>query len=89
MFRIFQETLTNIVRHSQAHHVKVDLRDELNMLTLRVKDDGIGIDPKHLINGKSLGILGMRERARVWGGHVDFESTPQKGTTVVVKISRS
>ena len=89
MFRIFQETLTNVVRHSQAHHVKVDLRDESNMLTLRVEDDGIGIDPKHLSNGNSLGILGMRERARVWGGYIDFKSTPQKGTTVVVQISRS
>ncbi len=89
MFRIFQETLTNVVRHSQAHHVKVNLMDESNMITLRVEDDGIGIDSKHLQNGKSLGILGMRERARVWGGEVDFQSEAQKGTTVVVQISRS
>ena len=89
MFRIFQETLTNVVRHSQAHHVKVDLMDESNTLTLRVEDDGIGIDPEDLLNGKSLGILGMRERARVWGGRVDFENKSQNGTTVVVQISRS
>lgn len=89
MFRIFQETLTNVARHAHAHHVKVRLEDEENMLTLRVEDDGIGIDSKHLLNGKSLGILGMRERARVWGGHVDFQSESQKGTTVVVQISRS
>ncbi|MDH3256277.1 MAG: GAF domain-containing sensor histidine kinase [Nitrospinota bacterium] len=89
MFRIFQETLTNVVRHANARHVKVNLEDELNTLTLRVEDDGIGIDSKHLLNGKSLGILGMRERARVWGGEVDFQSEPQKGTTVVVQISRS
>jgi signal transduction histidine kinase len=88
MFRIFQETLNNVVRHAHAHHVKVNLEDESNMLTLRVEDDGIGIDLKHL-NGKSLGILGMRERARVWGGEVDFQSESQKGTTVVVQISRS
>ena len=89
MFRIFQETLTNVARHAHAHRVKVSLEDEENMLTLRVEDDGIGIDSKHLLNGKSLGILGMRERARVWGGHVDFQSESQKGTTVVVQISRS
>lgn len=89
MFRIFQETLTNVVRHSRARRVKVNLEDEANTLTLRVEDDGIGIDSKHLLNGKSLGILGMRERARVWGGHVSFENEPEKGTTVVVQISRS
>ncbi len=88
MFRIFQETLNNVARHAQARHVKVNLEDESNRLTLRVEDDGIGIDSKHL-NGKSLGILGMRERARVWGGQVDFQSESQKGTTVVVQISRS
>ena len=90
MFRIFQETLTNVVRHSRAKHVKISLNDELNMLTLRVEDDGIGIDPKHLMNGNSLGILGMRERARVWGGEVNFKKNmPHQGTTVVVQISRS
>ena len=89
MFRIFQETLTNVVRHSRAKHVKVKLQEESNMLTLRVEDDGIGIDSKHLLNGNSLGILGMRERARVWGGEVKFQNEPEKGTTVVVQISRS
>ena len=89
MFRIFQETLTNVARHAQASHVKVDLKDEANTLTLRVADNGIGIDSQHLKNGKSLGILGMRERARIWGGHVDFQSESQKGTTVVVQINRS
>lgn len=89
MFRIFQETLNNVVRHAHAHHVKVNLEDKSDMLTLRVEDDGVGIDSKHLLNGKSLGILGMRERARVWGGQVDFQSESQKGTTVVVQITRS
>ena len=89
MFRIFQETLTNVVRHSQARRVQVDLEDATDTLTLRVADDGIGIASKHLVNGNSLGILGMRERARVWGGKVDFESSDQQGTTVVVQISRS
>jgi signal transduction histidine kinase len=78
MFRIFQETLNNVARHAQAHHVKVNLADETNMLTLRVEDDGIGIDSKQLLNGNSLGIMGMRERARVWGGQVDFQSELKK-----------
>jgi len=89
MFRIFQETLNNVVLHAHARNVKVNLEDEANILTLRVEDEGIGIDSKHLLNGKSLGILGMRERARLWGGQVDFQSESQKGTTVVVQISRS
>jgi signal transduction histidine kinase len=88
MFRIFQETLNNVARHARARHVKINLEDNSNMLTLRVEDDGIGFDSKHL-NSKSLGILGMRERARVWGGQVDIQSESEKGTTVVVQISRS
>ena len=89
MFRIFQETLNNVVRHARARNVKVNLEDEANMLTLRVEDDGIGINSKHLLDGNSLGILGMRERAKVWGGQVNFQSESQKGTTVVVQITRS
>ncbi|MDH5763509.1 MAG: GAF domain-containing sensor histidine kinase [Nitrospinota bacterium] len=89
MFRIFQETLTNITRHAQARRVKVTLEDKENRLILKVEDDGVGINPRCLTNGNSLGILGMRERARVWGGTVDFKSELQKGTTVVVQISRS
>lgn len=89
MFRIFQETLNNVVRHAQANHIRIVLADEANTLTLRVEDDGVGISPHHLKSGNSLGILGMRERARIWGGTVDFQKTSNNGTTVVVQISRS
>ncbi|NIP99891.1 MAG: hypothetical protein GWM98_05445 [Nitrospinaceae bacterium] len=88
MFRIFQETLTNVARHAHAKNVQVRLLDEPQFLTLRVQDDGVGIDTRYL-DKNSLGILGMRERARVWGGNIDFHSKPQEGTTVVVKICRS
>ena len=89
LFRIFQETLTNVARHAQAKKVLVKLSTMNNIVTLRVQDDGIGILPEQISDGHSLGILGMQERARVWGGTVEFESPPHQGTTISVNINRS
>ena len=89
LFRIFQETLTNIVHHANAKIVRVSLKDDSKKILLSVEDDGVGMDPKHEFNGNSLGILGMRERARVWGGEIEFKSSPDRGTTIEVQISRS
>lgn len=89
LFRIFQETLTNVARHSKAENVSVKLSDEDGMISLNVQDDGVGITPDRLKNGHSLGILGMQERARVWGGSVDFVSKPNQGTLVSINISRN
>ncbi|MCF8721210.1 GAF domain-containing sensor histidine kinase [Nitrospina gracilis] len=89
LFRIFQETLTNVARHSKAENVSVKLSDENGMVSLCVQDDGVGITPDRLKNGHSLGILGMQERARVWGGSVNFVSKPNEGTLVTINISRN
>ena len=68
MFRIFQETLTNVARHANASEVGVRLAKENGDLTLEVHDNGRGIREEPLSRGRSLGILGMRERAALWEG---------------------
>lgn len=89
LFRIFQETITNVIRHAGAKNILVQLNDNNDRVSLLVQDDGKGIAPAQHLNGHSLGILGMRERARVWGGTVEFDSEPQQGTTVTISISKN
>ena len=88
LFRIFQETLTNITRHAKATDVCVRLTESKDAYILRVEDNGVGITPDEASNPRSLGILGMRERAQVWGGHLDIQGNPQKGTTVTITIQK-
>lgn len=85
-FRIFQETLTNIIRHANATKVDVNLKEESNRLVLEVKDNGRGITKEQLSNVKSLGLLGMRERAALLGGEVNITGAPKRGTKVSVSI---
>ena len=85
-FRIFQESLTNVVRHAQAKNVDISLRQEGNAIVLTVKDDGKGISAHEINNPRSVGFLGMRERAAVFGGEISVSGAPNKGTMVRVKI---
>jgi PAS domain S-box-containing protein len=86
VFRIFQEILTNVVRHAEAHAVSIRVTTKGGWLTLRVADDGKGLDPKHLSDSQSLGLLGMRERALLLGGRVDFSARRGGGTVVTVRV---
>lgn len=86
VFRIFQETLTNVARHSDATQVAIRLEKRANNLTLEVKDDGKGIAETKILDVKSLGLLGMRERAAFWGGEVAIRGVQGQGTTVTVRI---
>jgi PAS domain S-box-containing protein len=86
LFRIFQETLTNVARHAEARHVKVKLESARGMLTLRIHDDGRGILAREITGTRSLGLLGMRERAALLGGSFAVRGTPREGTTVTVSI---
>jgi len=86
LFRIFQETLTNITRHAKATDVYVKLSETKEAFILKVEDNGVGITASEASNTRSLGILGMRERTQVWGGHLDIQGNPQKGTTVTITI---
>lgn len=85
-YRIFQEALTNIIRHSQATLVEVQIKKLQNKIILEIKDNGIGISNDALQNANSLGLLGMRERALSINGTVTFSGIPGKGTMVVISI---
>ncbi len=86
-FRIFQECLTNVVRHAQAKQVLVVLSEEDEKIVLVVQDDGIGFRASELSNTLgSLGLLGMKERAQSCGGDLEISSSPGKGTTVTVCV---
>lgn len=86
VFRVFQETLTNILRHAQATRVAVSLERQPQRLVLRVRDDGRGLDPGALRQARSLGLTGMRERISQIGGELEIAGAPQQGTTVLVKV---
>ena len=89
IFRILQESLTNVVRHAAASEVKIRLQEKDRELTLLVQDNGKGMRMDKLFRSRSLGILGMHERALVFGGEVIIEATPGKGTTVLVRIPQA
>ena len=86
LFRILQETLTNIARHAKATRVEVVKQKQRDRLILRIRDNGRGFDPEDPSLSKSLGLLGMRERAAILGGGVNVSSAPGKGTTVTAWI---
>lgn len=86
IFRIFQETLTNITRHAEATRVDVKLGREDGGIVLEVRDNGRGIAQEQLSTDGSLGILGMRERALLLGGELTIRGAPGEGTTVRVLI---
>jgi len=85
IFRIFQETLTNVTRHANATQVDVRLRKDDGYIVFEVRDNGCGIAKKQLSAG-GFGILGMRERAILLGGEFTIDGVPGKGTLVRVRI---
>jgi PAS domain S-box-containing protein len=89
LFRIFQEALTNVVRHSGATEVRVRLCTEADSSTLEVEDNGKGIEKEKILSSKSLGLLGMRERAQMFGGRITVTGTPGTGTIVTVEVPPS
>jgi signal transduction histidine kinase len=86
VFRIFQEALTNVARHAAAKHVSVNLERHDHALELVVRDDGKGIAPEAATDLRSLGLLGMRERARSLGGTIAVGPDPTGGTTLRLHI---
>lgn len=85
-FRIFQESLTNVARHAEARNINTKLSVSGNVLKLIVQDDGVGIDPAIAEDPKSLGLIGMLERAANVNGLVVFSSHQKKGTSVTLTI---
>ncbi|RYG43940.1 MAG: sensor histidine kinase, partial [Chitinophagaceae bacterium] len=84
LFRIFQESLTNIARHAKAHQIKATLSVADGFLKMEIADDGKGFDTS--AQRKTLGLLGMKERAFMIGGDLDISSKPGRGTTVIISV---
>ena len=85
-FRIFQETLTNIIRHAGATRVDVRLAQDEHALILTVRDNGRGITEKEIADSRSIGLIGMKERATQVGGQVAFVRLPDGGTIVTMRV---
>lgn len=86
IFRIFQEALTNVVRHAHATQVDVCLCKEPGHLTLTIKDNGIGIKEHQISDTHSYGLIGMRERVHPWGGQVEIKGSADVGTSVTLNL---
>ncbi|MFA0783887.1 MAG: hypothetical protein YYHSYBAR_002278 [Candidatus Fervidibacter sacchari] len=90
VFRIVQESLTNIAKHARATHARVTVQQENGELVVTVEDNGVGFRVKdvmrHPDENKRLGLLGMMERAAMLSGKLDIESKPGKGTKVQLRI---
>ena len=86
LFRILQESLTNVVRHASANRVEIRLEGPPNLVTLTIRDNGCGMTADRIEDPHSIGLLGMRERALLLGGHCEVISQPQQGTTVQVQF---
>jgi PAS domain S-box-containing protein len=86
LFRILQETLTNVARHASATRVEVSLDEEQWYVRLRVQDNGRGITESEVNGSRSFGLLGMRERVLLRSGDFSIQGTPGKGTTVVIRM---
>jgi PAS domain S-box-containing protein len=86
IFRIFQEALTNVVRHARASAVYVSLAERKGTFELRIRDNGRGIKESDMTHPGSLGLLGMRERAAIIGGAFTISGRPAKGTAITVRV---
>jgi signal transduction histidine kinase len=86
LYRILQEALTNVSRHAGATAIHIVLKEEADAVLLEVADNGMGIPDAALTDRRSLGLLGMRERAALVGGTFRAERTPDGGTRVVARV---
>jgi signal transduction histidine kinase len=86
VFRIVQEALTNIAKHAKAAHAEVDVRQRDGMLSIVVRDDGVGFVPDTPREPSSFGLLGLRERTSLLRGTATLRSAPGAGTTLEVTL---
>jgi signal transduction histidine kinase len=86
MFRIFQETLTNVIRHARATKVEVRLKEQDGSIVLEVTDNGRGITEAEIGDARSFGLIGMRERVDFIEGEVTIVGSPGKGTRIKVTL---
>ena len=89
VFRIFQETLTNVARHSAASELAITIKVDVTNLLIEMKDNGKGITEVEIYSTGSLGLLGMKERAFILGGNLSINGIPGEGTSVNLNIPLS
>jgi signal transduction histidine kinase len=89
-FRVAQEALTNVLKHSRAQHVWIEVSQSERALQLVIRDDGIGFDVVRTVEGATarghLGLLGMRERVQILGGSLEVDSKPARGTRIRISV---
>lgn len=86
MYRVAQEALNNIARHSRASRANIQLWQTAAEFHCCIRDDGVGFDPASSRNGNTLGLQGIRERIHVLGGTLQIKSAPQKGTEIHILV---
>ena len=87
LFRICQESLTNVARHAGATRIRISLKEQQNeYILLAVEDNGKGFEVRKIGDKKTLGLLGMKERTQMMGGEFRIDSHPGKGTTLFVTV---
>ena len=85
LYRIAQEALRNVIKHSGARHARVELRGSPDAVWLRITDDGSGFDPASAAGKAGLGLVSMRERLRLVGGEITVDSRPSGGARIEVR----
>jgi signal transduction histidine kinase len=86
VFRVLQESLTNVAKHAQAERVDVNLEREGGEVVLTVQDDGAGFDPAQERGVNSFGLIGLRERTYLVGGELSIDSAAGGGTRVELRV---
>jgi signal transduction histidine kinase len=84
LYRVAQEALHNVIKHSQAKNVQVELSSDDGQILLRIIDDGLGFDLSHEVAG--LGLASMRQRVQAVGGSIDISSSLKRGTRIEVRV---
>jgi PAS domain S-box-containing protein len=91
IYRVVQEALTNVARHSQAKNVKIEMKMRNNCLKILIEDDGIGFKFNgvfdDLTTGRGIGIIHIQERIASLGGEVNFQTKPGLGTKIIIKLT--
>jgi signal transduction histidine kinase len=82
LYRVLQEALQNVVKHSASGHARVSLTGQMDTLTMTIQDSGAGFDPHEAMRGPGLGLTSMKERLKVVGGQVSIHSQQGRGTVI-------
>lgn len=87
LYRIAQESLNNVYKHSEAKLAEVSIEKRGDLIVLIIQDNGRGFNPKDKMNrDKGIGLIGMKERAALIGGSLEIESAPAEGTRIFVRV---